>query len=68
VIDVDTKPHYLNTFEAAEILGCSQRTVYRLIADGRLRCFKPTGRLRFRFDDVQALIAATEVVPAGGRE
>ena len=30
----------------AELLGCSKRTVYRLIADAELRAFKVRGSLR----------------------
>jgi excisionase family DNA binding protein len=44
--------------EAAELLGVSERTVDRLRLRGRLRAVQlvPRGRVRFRTDDVEALL------------
>jgi excisionase family DNA binding protein len=50
--------HYLSTKETAEVLGCSARSVFRLIDAGRLTPvqFRPNGRLRFPTDQVDALM------------
>jgi excisionase family DNA binding protein len=47
------------TREVAERLGCSPKTVRELVATGRLNPVRlsPRGHLRFRVEDVEALIA-----------
>jgi excisionase family DNA binding protein len=51
--------------ETANVLGCSTKSVYRLLDGGRLtplRPFspgRPKGHLRVRADEVEALIAAS---------
>ncbi|MGH3053940.1 MAG: helix-turn-helix domain-containing protein [Gaiellaceae bacterium] len=57
---VDVEPRVLLTkAELARFLRCSQRTVDRLRASGKLRAvqFTPGGRVAFRPEDVDALLA-----------
>ncbi|WP_423891371.1 helix-turn-helix domain-containing protein [Bradyrhizobium sp.] len=46
--------------QTAEILQTSERTVQRLIADGRLRAHRIGRLVRITDDDVAALLDATE--------
>jgi excisionase family DNA binding protein len=42
--------------QAAELLACSQRTIDRLVAAGRLTRVKILGGIRFRYSQVLALM------------
>jgi len=42
--------------EAAQFLSVSQRTVKRLVAEGRLRAYKIRRSMRFRLEDLEAYI------------
>lgn len=46
--------------ETAEIIHTSERTVQRLIADGRLRAHRIGRLVRIEDDDIAALLDATE--------
>ena len=46
----------LNSQQAAEILGCSTRMIYRLVASGDLSKVKIGKAARFRLSDIEALI------------
>jgi excisionase family DNA binding protein len=46
--------------DVAELLQCSQQTIRRYEASGRLRGLRVGGLLRFRAEDVDALIARKE--------
>lgn len=41
--------------EAAQFLSVSQRTVKRLVAEGRLRAYKIRRSMRFRLEDLDLL-------------
>ena len=46
---------YISILEAAEYLGCTDRTIRQMIADGRLRGYRSGRRLvRLRTDDIDA--------------
>jgi excisionase family DNA binding protein len=42
------------------VLGVSERTVDRLVAAGRIRAYRIGGHRRFRLDDLEAFITASE--------
>ena len=42
--------------EAAQFLSISQRTVKRLVAEGRLRAYKIRRSMRFKLEDLEAYI------------
>lgn len=54
---------WLGTREAAEELGISQRTLYRLIDEGALVAYHIGRNLRIRRSDLEAFLAASRVVP-----
>ena len=46
---------YVSILEAAEYLGCTDRTIRQMIADGRLRGYRSGRRLvRLRIDEIDA--------------
>lgn len=45
----------------SHFLGISERTVDRLVASRRLRCFQVGGHRRFRLSDVEAFVLRNEV-------
>lgn len=57
-MDVCDQPRFLSTRETAELLGCSPKSVYRLLDAGLLRPVRltPRARLRFPRDEVEGLI------------
>lgn len=57
-VAIDVEPRLLTKPELARLLRCSERTVDRLRASGRLRAVQlvPGGRVRFRHDDVDRLL------------
>jgi excisionase family DNA binding protein len=50
------KEKLLRKKEVAALLACSERTVDRLVAVGRLARVKVLGGVRFRLSDVQSLM------------
>lgn len=49
------KSPYVTQVEAAEYLGVTDRTIRRMIADGRLKAYKLGDRiLRLRLDEIDA--------------
>jgi excisionase family DNA binding protein len=42
--------------EAAQFLSVSQRTVKRLVAEGRLHAYKVRRSMRFRLEDLEAYL------------
>jgi excisionase family DNA binding protein len=58
-VAIDVEPRLVTKRELASILRCSERTVDRLRATGRLRAVQlvPGGRVRFRRADVNRLLA-----------
>jgi excisionase family DNA binding protein len=50
------KEKLLRKKEVAALLACSERTVDRLVALGRLARVKVLGGVRFRLSDVQSLM------------
>ena len=42
--------------KAAQFLSVSQRTVKRLVAEGRLRAYKIRRSMRFKLEDLEAYI------------
>ena len=56
----------LTVSDIADLLAISQSLVYRLVADGELRCYRiGRGALRFRQEDVETYLTACTVA---GRE
>jgi excisionase family DNA binding protein len=55
----------LTTREVSEIYRCSERRVRELVAEGALTPvrFSERGRMRFRLEDVERLIAGEERTP-----
>src|SRR5262245_17113694 len=54
------KHSYVSIPEAAIILDCTERTVYRLMDRGELRDFRKGGRSYFRLSDVEKLLTKSE--------
>lgn len=52
---------YLTKQEAAEVVGLHPKTIEREISRGRLRAFKPAGKIRIRPADLDAWIESTAV-------
>jgi excisionase family DNA binding protein len=59
-----TPPRYGSLAEAAEYLGCNERTVRRYIAAGKLRGYRLGGLLRVDLNEVDAAMAP--IPTAGG--
>jgi excisionase family DNA binding protein len=57
--DAAAVPALLTTAQAAEYLGVSLRTMRRLIAERRVRHYKPSGQLRFSPVDLDDFLAAS---------
>jgi excisionase family DNA binding protein len=57
--DAAAVPALLTTAQAAEYLGVSLRTMRRLIAERRVRHYKPSGQLRFDPADLDAYVSAS---------
>ena len=55
----------LNTKEASVYLECHLRTVFRLIDDGQLKAYRLGRKLKFRQEDLDAVL---EPVHAGSAE
>ena len=55
--------------QAAEYLQATPRYIERMVAEGRLRAFKPTGKLwRVRLSDLDAFLeSGASTVASGGR-
>ncbi len=63
----DTKITWLSTKAAAEYLGITTRTLYRLVDEGQLPAYKFGRVLRLKQDDVDAFIDAARVQPGSLR-
>ncbi len=63
----DTKITWLSTKAAAEYLGITTRTLYRLVDAGQLAAYKFGRVLRLKQDDVDAFIDAARVEPGSLR-
>jgi excisionase family DNA binding protein len=46
---------------AAAILDCSSRTLHRLRREGKISAYKVRGRVRFRPEDLAAMVAASKI-------
>jgi excisionase family DNA binding protein len=60
-------PSYLTTAEVAEHLNCSTKTVGRLRASGKLPYLKLGDNIRFRLENVEALLTAGTPKPSAGK-
>jgi excisionase family DNA binding protein len=49
-------PSYLTTAEAATLLRCSEKTIGRMRASGKLPFMKLGGSVRFRSEHVEAML------------
>lgn len=47
---------WVSVQEAAQMLGCSINSIYRMCKDGRLPASRPVHRLRIPLDSVQAIL------------
>lgn len=54
---------WVSSTRAAEVLGITARTLYRLIDEGQLRAYRLGRVIRLREFDVEAFIAAAQIVP-----
>ena len=59
----DTQISWLSTKAAAEYLGITTRTLYRLVDDGHLAAYKFGRVIRLKQSDVDAFIDAAKVQP-----
>lgn len=57
----------LKVTQAADVLGCSPRTLRRRIADGALPVFRDGGLIRVREVDLERYVAANVSSPALAR-
>ena len=55
---------YLTVDEAAALARCHPRTIRRAVHSGRLRAFRPAGRMLLADPDVRAWIEAHTAAPA----
>lgn len=60
---VGTNNNWMTTGEAAETLGVDRRTLYRLLNEGRLDCYRVGRVIRLRVDHVTAYLASCRVEP-----
>jgi excisionase family DNA binding protein len=67
VTQKDTKPmgQKVTIADTEKILGLSKRSVRRLITTGQLRAYKLGALVRIDVDDIDRMLAASEVVPSG---
>jgi excisionase family DNA binding protein len=56
-------PDWLTTLETARWLGVTQKTVYRLVNDGKLAAFKLGRVVRIRRTDLDAFLETARVKP-----
>lgn len=47
---------YVNMFEASHLLSLSQRTIYKLIKKGDLKCTKYNRKIRFKVSDIETFL------------
>lgn len=48
---------YISLAEAADLLGCTDRTIRQMCADGRLKAYKLGARfVRLRVDEIEAAL------------
>jgi excisionase family DNA binding protein len=65
VMPTDTE--WLGTPEAAERLGITQRTLYRLIDEGQVPAYKMGRVLRVKADDLETFLDKSRVAPGSLR-
>ena len=58
------RPAYLTVSEAAQLARCSEKTIRRAFAAGRLRAFRPAGRVLLREDELRAWVERRAAAPA----
>jgi excisionase family DNA binding protein len=59
-------PAVLTKAEAAQFLRCTSRYIERMVAAGRLRACKPTGKLwRVRRSDLEAFLESGATIGGG---
>lgn len=58
---------WLSSAKAAEYLGVTSRTLYRLIDGGDLRAYRVGRVIRLRREDVEAYVAAAQIEPGSLR-
>ncbi len=44
---------YVDVDGAARLLGISKSKLYKMTADGKLPCYKPSGKLYFKISELQ---------------
>lgn len=54
---------WVSVEQAAALLGCTAKTVYRLIDEGKLPCYRPHRRFQLDLADVRRYIDSTRVSP-----
>jgi excisionase family DNA binding protein len=59
----DSSIHWLGTAEAAERLGVVPRTLYRMLDQGELPCYRMGRVLRIKQSDLDAFIESARVQP-----
>ena len=62
-----TDTEWLGTPEAAERLGITQRTLYRLIDEGQVPAYKMGRVLRVKADDLELFLERSRVAPGSLR-
>lgn len=60
---METHSDWINTQEAADIIGITLRTLYRLIDEGQLKAYKFGRVIRLKPSDVDAFIESAQVKP-----
>lgn len=57
-------PHqWLGTKDAAAHLGVAERTLWRLVDEGRVRAYRPSRKFQFKRSDLDEYLESTVVVP-----
>lgn len=54
---------WLSTKEAAEVLGVTQRTLYRLIDDGQLVAYQIGRVIRVQGEDIESYLQRSRIAP-----
>jgi len=57
------QPEWMGTPAAADYLGITLRTLYRLINEGRIPAYRPARVFRVRRVDLDAFLEATRIQP-----
>lgn len=65
IIEHDVKPKYLGVRAAADYLGCSMSTIWKLIREKHVPSYKVISTTRLKISDLDDYVESREVVQYG---